>query len=74
MRHGYSAVSMWIPLPKGVDAEVYLWVRQSELSSGLDGHLFQTVKDWMRQEWPFEQIAYPGRETTWEEWDAKPER
>ena len=61
------------PTKTGFDAEVYLWVRQSELASGLDAHLFQTVKDWMREKWPFERIAYPGREMSWKEWDDIPD-
>jgi hypothetical protein len=51
------------------DAEVYLWVRQSEFESGLDPVLFNTVKNWIKQVWPFQKVAYPGREINWEEWE-----
>ena len=44
------------------DAEVYMWVRQSEHDKGLDPVLFQTVKDWIAPVWPFETVAYPGRD------------
>lgn len=44
------------------DAEVYMWVRQSEHAHGLDAFLFQTVKEWMATAWPFATVAYPGRE------------
>jgi len=50
------------------DAKVYLWVRQSEVESGLDEHLFETVKNWISDKWPFEKVAYPGREISWAEW------
>ena len=44
------------------DAEVYMWARQSEHDKGLDPVLFQTVKAWIASVWPFETVAYPGRE------------
>jgi hypothetical protein len=44
------------------DAVVHMWVRQSEFDKGLDPVLYETVKDWMRSAWPFETVAYPGRE------------
>jgi RimJ/RimL family protein N-acetyltransferase len=44
------------------DAEVYMWVRQSEYDQGLDEVLFQTLKNWMISSWPFAAVAYPGRE------------
>lgn len=51
------------------DATVCMWVRQSELKTGLDEHLFTTVKDWMALNWPFDKVAYPGREIDWETWE-----
>ena len=51
------------------DAEVYMWVRASEYEKGLDEILFKTVKDWIEKEWPIENVAYPGREITWEDWE-----
>ena len=46
----------------------YLWVRQSEVPKGLDKHLFNTVKEWIDTKWPFNKVAYPGREIDWDEW------
>lgn len=51
------------------DAEVYLWVRQSELESGLDPILFDAVKNWVKQNWPFQKVVYPGRDISWKEWE-----
>lgn len=48
------------------DAGVCLWVRQDELVNGLDEHLFATVKTWIAHDWPFQRVAYPGRELAWE--------
>ena len=50
----------------GHDCEVYLWVKDSEQS--LDKALFENVDDWLRREWPFKNIAYPGRTIAWSEW------
>ncbi|MDF1698572.1 MAG: hypothetical protein P1U56_22160 [Saprospiraceae bacterium] len=50
------------------EAMVVLWVRQSEIENGLDPHLFESVKEWISEKWPFKKIAYPGREISWEEW------
>jgi len=44
------------------EAEVYMWVRQSEYDVGLDPILFQTVKNWIGSVWPFATVVYPGRE------------
>ena len=46
---------------EGFDAKVYLWVRKSEFKNGLDLILFETIKKWMNDKWPFEKIEYPGR-------------
>ena len=48
------------------DCEVYLWVKDTEVA--LDQALFKTVKDWLNNEWPFKQCAYPGRTINWEDW------
>ncbi len=50
------------------DAKVYLWVRGSEALNGLDEHLFETVKNWINEKWPFKNVAYPGRSISWEKW------
>ncbi|MEI8143029.1 MAG: GNAT family N-acetyltransferase [Candidatus Berkelbacteria bacterium] len=45
----------------GFDAKVYLWVRQSEFEKGFDPILFEAVKKWLSEKWPFEKVEYPGR-------------
>lgn len=57
---------------QGFDADVQMWVRSSESETGLDAKLFETVKRWMAESWPFERVAYPGREITRADWDALP--
>jgi hypothetical protein len=48
------------------DSEVYLWVRDDHID--LDQHLFATVKNWLKSDWPFQAIAYPGRDIGWTDW------
>ena len=58
---------------RGHDAVVYFWVRQSELGKGLDARLSSAVRHWIAQQWPFEKVAYPGRDIEWEAWRAIPD-
>jgi len=44
------------------DAQVFMWVRQSEYDKGLDAVLFKAVRDWLDSSWPFRVVIYPGRE------------
>ncbi len=46
---------------KGLDAEVYLWARASEIEKGLEEILFGTVKNWIKENWTFKNVIYPGR-------------
>lgn len=56
----------------GHDAVVHLWARQSELGSGLEDRLYDAVRSWLRDVWPFAAPAFPGRDVSWEAWNAKP--
>ena len=58
----------------GYDAEVFLWVRESEAAADLDAELFEIVQQWLASDWPFENPAYPGRTISWEQWDSLPLR
>ena len=44
------------------DAEVYLWVTETEYKKGTDSLLFNIVKKWIDESWPFKTVVYPGRE------------
>lgn len=58
---------------KGYDAEVYLWARQSELARGLEERLYEAVQKWVAQEWPFQNVAFPGRGIDWDRWSKIPD-
>lgn len=57
------------PVP-GYDAVVRLWVTKAEYDAGFDAELQAWVTDWVRKEWPFAKVAFPGRTTDWASWDA----
>ncbi|WP_353199792.1 twin-arginine translocation pathway signal protein [Sandarakinorhabdus sp.] len=54
----------------GYDAVVRLWVTKAEYDAGFDAELYAWVTGWVRKEWPFAKVAYPGRAIPWAEWDA----
>jgi RimJ/RimL family protein N-acetyltransferase len=54
------------------DAEIIMWVRQSEVETGLDDYLFAAVKQWIKDRWPFAHPGYPGREIDWNTWKSVP--
>jgi hypothetical protein len=61
------------PEKHGADAEVYMWVRADEEEGDLEEVLEGVVREWLASDWPFESIRWPGREISWEEWDALPD-
>ena len=59
------------PTTKGdYDAGITMWVRTSVVKNGLDTILFDSVKNWISKDWPFQKVAYPGREINWEKWKS----
>ena len=56
------------PVP-GYDAVVRLWVTQADYDAGFDAELYKWVVDWVRTDWPFRNVAYPGRAIDWATWD-----
>jgi hypothetical protein len=57
------------PVP-GHDAVVRLWVTKAEYDAGFDAELYAWVQGWMKKDWPFKKVAYPGRAISWNDWDA----
>lgn len=58
------------PTKANFDAEVYMWVRKSVYDEGLDPILYELVKQWIAEKWPFKKVAYPGRAIDWEIWKS----
>jgi hypothetical protein len=57
---------------RGYDAVAFLWARQSELAGGLEDRLYERVKRWIKTDWPFMTVAFPGRDISWDAWKAIP--
>jgi hypothetical protein len=55
------------PTKEEFDTEVYMWVRES--AKDLDTLLYEAVRKWISEKWPFKKVAYPGREISWDEWN-----
>ena len=66
--------SYFFPSEKaGFDAQCFYWARTSELASGLDAHLGDTVRAWLASDaWPWAKVAFPGRDIPWDEWAKLP--
>lgn len=45
----------------GPDAAVFLWVRRTAYEEGLDSMLERTTRAWIRSDWPFKWVVFPGR-------------
>ena len=55
----------------GYDAQVRMWVTKAEFDAGFDAQLFEWAKGWVESDWPFEKVAYPGRDIPWSSWDEQ---
>ena len=59
------------PTKQGFDAEVFWWAVPDE--AGLEDEVGRAATAWIEAEWPFEQVAYPGRVQSWAEYKALPD-
>lgn len=55
-----GCVYIFPPTQAGCDADVVHWVRTSELAGGLQAHLWEHLRHWLRSEWNFKRVALPG--------------
>jgi len=51
------------------DALVRMWVTEADYDAGFDAELYDWVSNWVRREWPFRNVVFPGRSVDWETWD-----
>jgi hypothetical protein len=57
----------------GYDAGVALWVRADEVATGVEQELEAAIRRWFTDDWPFARVGYPGRDMSWDAWEALPE-
>jgi len=59
---------------QGYDAVVRLWVTKAQFDAGFEDVLIPEVKQWLAARWPFQSIAWTGREITREAFAALPDK
>jgi hypothetical protein len=50
------------------DAVGISWARWDPTDPGTDARFFDDFRSWVEREWPFDNVAYPGRTIPWEKW------
>jgi hypothetical protein len=54
----------------GYDAVASLWTTKEQADGGLDKRLYRDMKAWLKKDWPFRKVAWPGIELSQAEWKA----
>lgn len=54
---------------EGYDAQVFLWVTRDAFNKGYDSELYDAVKEWMKKDWPFSKVVFPGRDMDWKTYE-----
>lgn len=54
----------------GYDAVVKMWVTKADFDAGFDAELYTWATEWVATQWPFTNVAYPGRDIDWDTWDG----
>ncbi|SFF26260.1 hypothetical protein SAMN05216251_110179 [Actinacidiphila alni] len=62
------------PEKAGADAEISWWVVDDKVGTALEQDLDDLVPRWIGEVWPFTRPRYIGRDLTWQEWLALPDR
>ncbi|WP_435185788.1 hypothetical protein [Halobellus sp. EA9] len=55
---------------EGYDAAVYFWIGEAGVERDLETAIGDHVREWIETDWPFEAVAYPGREIPWSAWES----
>lgn len=55
-----GCVYIFPPTQAGVDADVFYWVRSSELAGGVPDHLWEHLRRWLGSDWGFQRVAING--------------
>ncbi len=55
-----GCVYIFQPTHAGADADVFYWVRSSELAGGLPAHLWENLRRWLSSDWGFKRLALNG--------------
>ncbi len=53
------------------DAAVYVWIAEAGVESNLAEPIKRRLREWIKNDWPFAAVGYPGRDIPWPEWDSQ---
>ena len=57
----------FIPIhAEGYDVQIFFWVTTEAFKKGYDKELYDAVKKWVKKDWPFARVVYPGRDIDWD--------
>ena len=62
------------PEKPGADGEISWWVVDAHVGGPLERALDETVPRWIAEVWPLTAPRYVGRDLSWDDWLALPER
>jgi hypothetical protein len=62
------------PEAGGADAEISWWVVDECVGTGVEAALDALVPRWIAEVWPLERPRYVGRDLSWADWAALPDR
>lgn len=57
---------------QGYDVMAAYWGRGDRLSDGLEERIGEAFRAWLKRDWPFHEVAFPGRDISWDTWLALP--
>ena len=57
---------------EGYDAVATMWTTKEQFDKGLEEILYRDMKAWLEKDWPFQKVAWPGREIPVADWKALP--
>lgn len=49
------------------EVEVYFWIKAG--LKGFEKYFEGKIMNWVKNDWPFKKVAYPGRKISWKVWD-----
>ncbi len=58
----------------GYDVVATMWTIQDAFDKGFEDQLYKDMKVWLEKAWPFQKVAWRGREITPEAWRALPDK
>jgi len=52
------------------DAQAFCWFSSKASSREFAGRAAEEIMHWVKESWPFNAVAFPGRTIGWDEWDS----